>query len=83
MPLRPARALHEPLAGEWSVQEVLVHTRNVVVLVLGLRIRRLLYEHDPTAELRHRRSNHAPRRIGSAAQSLNTNEDLAHRPVML
>jgi len=43
----PGTALDEPLAGEWSVQEALVHTRNVVVLVLGLRIRRLLYERDP------------------------------------
>jgi DinB superfamily len=36
-----------PVPGEWSVQETLVHVRNVALLVLGLRIRRLLYENDP------------------------------------
>ena len=36
-----------PAPGEWSVRETLVHARNVVVLVLGLRIRRLLYETAP------------------------------------
>ena len=41
------KELEPPAAGEWSVQETLVHVRNVVLLVLGLRIRRLLYEHDP------------------------------------
>lgn len=43
----PGRALETPLPGEWSIQETLVHLRNVVVLVQGLRIRRLLYERDP------------------------------------
>jgi hypothetical protein len=53
-PLRRAVALvpsgaHDrpPRPGEWSVRETLVHTRNVVVMVYGLRIRRLLCETDP------------------------------------
>jgi len=41
------RETEPPVPGEWSVQETLVHVRNVAVLVLGLRIRRLLYEGDP------------------------------------
>ncbi len=36
-----------PREGEWSVRETLIHLRNVVCLVQGLRIRRLLYETDP------------------------------------
>jgi len=36
-----------PRPGEWSVRETLVHMRNSVVMVHGLRIRRLLYERDP------------------------------------
>lgn len=36
-----------PREGEWSVQETLIHLRNVVLMVQGLRIRRLLYETDP------------------------------------
>lgn len=36
-----------PREGEWSVLETLVHLRNVVVMVHGLRIRRLLYESAP------------------------------------
>jgi hypothetical protein len=36
-----------PRPGEWSIRETLIHLRNVVVLVHGLRIRRLLYERDP------------------------------------
>lgn len=36
-----------PREGEWSAQEALIHLRNVVVMVHGLRIRRLLYEPDP------------------------------------
>ncbi len=36
-----------PREGEWSVQETLIHLRNVVLMVQGLRIRRLLYEADP------------------------------------
>jgi len=36
-----------PAEGEWSVQEILDHTRNVVVLAYGLRLRRLLYEDNP------------------------------------
>ncbi len=34
-------------AGEWSARETLIHVRNVVVMVYGLRIRRLLFERDP------------------------------------
>lgn len=37
----------QPREGEWSVQETLIHVRNVVLMVHGLRIRRLLYENDP------------------------------------
>jgi hypothetical protein len=36
-----------PRAGEWSVRETLIHVRNAVVMVFGLRIRRLLCERDP------------------------------------
>jgi DinB superfamily len=36
-----------PRPGEWSVRETLVHMRNSVLMVHGLRIRRLLYEADP------------------------------------
>jgi hypothetical protein len=42
-----ARHRQPPGPGEWSVQETLVHLRNVVVMVQGLRIRRLFYEADP------------------------------------
>jgi len=38
---------HHPSDGEWSAQETLIHVCNVVVMVHGLRIRRLLYETDP------------------------------------
>jgi hypothetical protein len=43
----PAKADQPPRAGEWSVRETLIHVRNVVLMVQGLRIRRLLYEVDP------------------------------------
>ena len=36
-----------PQPGEWSVKQVLLHTRDVVMLAYGLRIRRLLFETDP------------------------------------
>jgi hypothetical protein len=36
-----------PRAGEWSARETLIHVRNVLVMVYGLRIRRLLYEREP------------------------------------
>jgi hypothetical protein len=36
-----------PGAGEWSARETLIHVRNVLVMVYGLRIRRLLYEREP------------------------------------
>jgi len=36
-----------PQPGEWSVRETLIHLRNVVVMVHGLRIRRMFYETDP------------------------------------
>jgi uncharacterized damage-inducible protein DinB len=35
-----------PRAGEWSVRETLIHLRNVVVMVQGLRILRLFYERN-------------------------------------
>jgi hypothetical protein len=41
------KEMQAPAPGEWCVQETLVHVRNVVMLVLGLRIRRLLHETDP------------------------------------
>ena len=43
----PGQEDRPPRAGEWSVRETLIHTRNVVVMVYGLRIRRLLVERDP------------------------------------
>jgi DinB superfamily len=43
----PHQADRPPRDGEWSVREILVHLRNVVVMVQGLRLRRLLYERDP------------------------------------
>jgi hypothetical protein len=36
-----------PRAGEWSTRETLIHVRNVILMVYGLRIRRLLYEREP------------------------------------
>jgi hypothetical protein len=42
-----ARHAVPPRPGEWSALETLVHVRNVVVMVYGLRIRRLFYEADP------------------------------------
>ena len=45
--VRPGTHDRPPRAGEWSVRETLVHMRNTVVMVHGLRIRRLLYEPDP------------------------------------
>jgi hypothetical protein len=36
-----------PRAGEWSVLETLVHLRDVVVMIYGLRMRRLVYETNP------------------------------------
>jgi hypothetical protein len=35
------------MPGEWSVRQVLVHTRDVAVFAYGLRIRRLIAETDP------------------------------------
>ena len=46
--LPPERERRAPRPGEWSVQETLIHLRNVVVMVHGLRIRRLFYETDPS-----------------------------------
>jgi DinB superfamily len=36
-----------PKPGDWSVKQILLHTRDVVMLAYGLRIRRLLFETDP------------------------------------
>ena len=36
-----------PREGEWSAIETLIHLRNAVVMVHGLRIRRLFYETGP------------------------------------
>ncbi len=43
----PARHAAPPREGEWSALETLIHLRNTVVMVHGLRIRRLFYETDP------------------------------------
>jgi DinB superfamily len=43
----PGQHDRPPRAGEWSTRETLIHVRNVVMMVYGLRIRRLLYEQDP------------------------------------
>jgi hypothetical protein len=43
----PGQHDRPPLPGEWSVRETLIHVRNVVVMVYGLRIRRLCYERGP------------------------------------
>jgi hypothetical protein len=43
----PGQYDRPPRAGEWSARETLIHVRNVLVMVYGLRIRRLLYESDP------------------------------------
>jgi hypothetical protein len=43
----PGQEDRMPRAGEWSARETLIHVRNVVVMVYGLRIRRLLCERDP------------------------------------
>jgi hypothetical protein len=45
--VRPGAHHRAPRPGEWSVRETLLHVRNTVVMVYGLRIRRLLYEADP------------------------------------
>ena len=45
--VRPGTHDRPPRPGEWSVRETLVHLRNGVLMVHGLRIRRLLYETDP------------------------------------
>jgi hypothetical protein len=36
-----------PAPGEWTVRQVLLHTRDVVSVAYGLRIRRCLVETDP------------------------------------
>ena len=43
----PGRFSQPPREGEWSALETLIHLRDVVVHVYGLRIRRLLYEEAP------------------------------------
>jgi DinB superfamily len=43
----PGQHDRPPRAGEWSARETLIHVRNVLVMVYGLRIRRLLYEREP------------------------------------
>ena len=45
--VRPGAHDQPPRPGEWSIRETLVHTRNSVMMVYGLRIRRLLHETDP------------------------------------
>jgi hypothetical protein len=45
--VRPGAHDRPPRPGEWSVRETLVHLRNSVLMVHGVRIRRLLYETDP------------------------------------
>jgi hypothetical protein len=36
-----------PAPGEWTVRQVLLHTRDVAMLAYGLRIRRCLIEQEP------------------------------------
>src|SRR5262245_10010186 len=36
-----------PAPGEWTVRQVLLHTRDAAVMAFGLRIRRCLIETDP------------------------------------
>lgn len=36
-----------PKAGEWSMRQVLMHTRDVAVFAYGLRARRLMAETEP------------------------------------
>jgi hypothetical protein len=43
----PGRDGEAPGPDEWSPRETLAHLRNVVLMVQGLRIRRLVYERDP------------------------------------
>jgi len=45
--LPPAALDRPPRAGEWSPLETLVHMRDVVLFVYGLRMRRLVYEDQP------------------------------------
>jgi hypothetical protein len=45
--VKPGQEDRPPRAGEWSVRETLIHLRNVIVMVYGLRLRRLLYEREP------------------------------------
>jgi SAM-dependent methyltransferase len=56
----PGKLEVSPRPGDWSVLETLVHLRNVVVMVHGLRIRRLVYEEAPVFadydEAMHRRA---------------------------
>ena len=46
--LPPALRAAPAKSGEWSARQILLHTRDVAMLAYGLRIRRLLYETDPT-----------------------------------
>jgi len=46
--LPPARQAAPAQSGEWSARQVLLHTRDVAMLAYGLRIRRLLYETNPS-----------------------------------
>ena len=45
--LPPASQTAPAQTGEWSTKQVLLHTRDTVMLAFGVRIRRLLYESDP------------------------------------
>jgi hypothetical protein len=46
--VKAGRGATGPRPGEWSARETLVHLRNVVMMAYGLRIRRLVYEENPT-----------------------------------
>lgn len=43
-------AQHEmaPATGEWSVKQILLHTRDVAMLAYGLRVRRIVVEDAPS-----------------------------------
>jgi hypothetical protein len=38
---------HAPDPGEWTIRQVLLHTRDVAMMAYGLRIRRCLIEDNP------------------------------------
>jgi hypothetical protein len=73
-----------PAPGEWSVQQVVLHTRDAALLAFGLRIRRLLFETDPVFasydEEAYRRLNPGTaERVEDIVQMLVAEHDLVAR----